>query len=193
MATRTVVIALTSAAVIAGAAGCATSSTPSQTASATSRPTSASAGASASPAQPSPGVYVLLDLTIAKGTVTPTNATLQAKVGQPIVVRVTTDEYDELAVGSSPDLRFTVDPRPGGGQVFQFTIDVPGQVGVELLRQSGCPDRCKQTHQQDTTVATIQVQPSPATTTSPAPLGAGPTRVPCELLTPVHRQSVRRR
>jgi hypothetical protein len=71
--------------------------------------------------------------------VTPTNATLQAKVDKPIVVRVTTDEYDELVVGST-DLRFQVDPRALAPQTFQFTVDVPGQVDVELLRQSGCPN-----------------------------------------------------
>jgi hypothetical protein len=167
MATRAVVIALMSAAVIAGAAGCGTSITP-----------------NASPAHPPPSAYVALDLTIDKGTVTPTNAALLAKVGQPIVVRVTTDEYDELAVGSSPDLRFDVDPRPRAPEVFQFTADVPGRVDVELLRMSGCPNRCARTHQLDKTVAAIEVQPSPATTTSPAPLSAGPTRVPCELLSP---------
>jgi hypothetical protein len=43
---------------------------------------------------------------------------------------------------------------------------------------------CTNTHQLDKTVAAIQVQPSPATTTSPAPLNTKPTRVPCELLTP---------
>jgi hypothetical protein len=72
---------------------------------------------------------VTIDLTIDKGTVTPTNATLQAKVDQPIVVRVTTDEYDELVVGST-DLRFQVDPRARAPQTFQFTVDVPGQVGL---------------------------------------------------------------
>jgi len=36
----------------------------------------------------------------------------------------------------------------------------------------------------DKTVATIRVQPSPATTTTPAQASAGPTREPCELLSP---------
>lgn len=117
MFARKMVTALASAAVIAGAVGCGTSSAP---------------NATSSPAEP-PSPYVTMDLTIDKGTVTPTNARLQAKVGQPIVARVTTDEYDDLHIGSSPDLRFGVDPRARAPQVFQFTIDAPGQVEVTLL------------------------------------------------------------
>jgi len=170
-------VALAGAAVIAGAAGCGTPSTHSQTTSATTPTAKAPATATLS-------AYVTLDLTIDKRIVTPTNAALQAKVGQPIVVRVTTDEYDELRVGSSPDLRFGVDPRARAPQQFQFTIDVPGQVDVELFSQSGCPHMCTTSYRPDTTVATIDVQPSAATTMNPAPLATEPTRVPCDLLSP---------
>jgi hypothetical protein len=135
-------------------------------------------------AQPSPSAYVLLDIGIDKGAVTPTGLAVQAVAGQPIVVRVTADEYDELQVGSAPELRFGVDPRARAPQVFQFTVDAPGQVDVELLRESGCPNRCARTHQSDQIVATIRVQAPPTTGTSVAPLGAGPTREPCELLSP---------
>lgn len=146
--------------------------------------TACSASTSAAPAQPTqtPSPYVVLDLSIDKGTVTPTDAAVQVAAGQPIVLRVTTDEYDELQVGSSPELQFGVDPRARAPQVFQFTIDVTGQVNVELFRQAGCPSRCERTHQSDVTVATIRVLPSPTTATTPA--GAGLTREPCELLSP---------
>ena len=91
-----------------------------------------------------PAAAVVLDVTIAKGQVTPTNATLGAKVGQPITVRVTSDATDELHVHSSPDHKFQVAAAPN--QTFQFKVDVPGNVEVEL-------------HHLDRTIATIQVQP----------------------------------
>jgi hypothetical protein len=142
-------------------------------------PQATPAGAGAPPARPSP--YVLLDLRIDKGAVTPTDANLQVMAGQPIVVRVTSDEYDELQVGSSPDLPFGINPRVQAPQVFQFTIDVPGQVDIELLRESGCPSMCSRTHLSDMTVATLRVQPSPATRTTEASIGTG-LHEPCELL-----------
>ncbi|MGA5465996.1 hypothetical protein [Mycobacterium sp. NPDC050041] len=75
--------------------------------------------------------------------VTPTNAALQAKVGQPIVIRVDSDAADELHVHSVPEHSFPVEARPG--QQFQFTVDVPGNVDIEL-------------HDAGKVVATIQVQ-----------------------------------
>jgi hypothetical protein len=86
----------------------------------------------------------VVEITIAKGTVTPTNATLTAKVGQPITLRVTSDAADELHVHSTPDHEFEIVAKPE--QEFSFTVDVPGSVAVEL-------------HHLDRTVATIQVQP----------------------------------
>jgi hypothetical protein len=93
--------------------------------------------------QPS-GAGLVVDITIAKGQVTPSNATLQATVRQPITLRVTSDAADELHVHSVPDHKFQV--APTANQTFQFSIDVPGNVDVEL-------------HHLDRTVATIQVRP----------------------------------
>ena len=86
----------------------------------------------------------VVEVTIANGTVTPTNATLTAKVGQPITLRVNSDADDELHVHSTPEHEFEVSPKPE--QEFTFAVDVPGSVAVEL-------------HHLDRTVATIQVQP----------------------------------
>ncbi|AKK27366.1 hypothetical protein [Mycobacterium sp. EPa45] len=86
----------------------------------------------------------VVEITIAHGTVTPTNATLTAKVGQPITLRVNSDAADELHVHSTPDHEFEIAAKPE--QEFSFTVDVPGSVAVEL-------------HHLDRTVATIQVQP----------------------------------
>jgi hypothetical protein len=89
-----------------------------------------------------PGLSV--DVTIAHGQVTPANATLQATVRQPITLHVTSDVADELHVHSVPDHKFEV--AAAANQTFQFSVDVPGNVDVEL-------------HHLDRTVATIQVRP----------------------------------
>jgi heme/copper-type cytochrome/quinol oxidase subunit 2 len=93
---------------------------------------------------PPPAADLVVDVTIAKGQVTPSNATLRAKVGQPITFRVTSDAADELHVHSVPDHKFQVAAAPN--QTFQFKVDVPGNVEVAL-------------HHLDRTIATIHVQP----------------------------------
>ncbi|WP_428340045.1 hypothetical protein [Mycobacterium sp.] len=85
-----------------------------------------------------------VDITIAHGQVTPANATLQAGVRQPITLHVTSDVPDELHVHSVPDHKFEV--AAAVNQTFQFSVDVPGSVDVEL-------------HHLDRTVATIHVNP----------------------------------
>lgn len=86
---------------------------------------------------------VTLDVTVKGGQVDPTNAQLEATVGEPIVIRVNSDAPDELHVHSTPERTFPVKAEPG--QSFQFTVDVPGRVDVEL-------------HDANKTVATIQVR-----------------------------------
>lgn len=86
----------------------------------------------------------VVDVVIANGQVTPTNATLQAKVNQQITLKVSSDAADELHVHSTPDHKFQVAAAPN--QTFQFSVDVPGTVEVEL-------------HHLKRTIATIQVRP----------------------------------
>jgi hypothetical protein len=100
-------------------------------------------GCGGSPNQSQPGALDV-DVTIAHGQVTPTNAMLQAKVKQQITLHVTSDVTDELHVHSVPDHKFQVAAAPN--QVFHFSVDVPGNVEVEL-------------HHLDRTIATIQVEP----------------------------------
>jgi hypothetical protein len=90
------------------------------------------------------GQGLSVDVTIANGQVTPANVTLQATVRQPITLHVTSDAADELHVHSVPDHKFEV--AAAANQTFQFSVDVPGNVDVEL-------------HHLDRTVATIQVRP----------------------------------
>ena len=90
------------------------------------------------------GQGLSVNVTIAHGQVTPANVTLQATVRQPITLHVTGDAADELHVHSVPDHKFEV--AAAANQTFQFSVDVPGNVDVEL-------------HHLDRTVATIQVRP----------------------------------
>lgn len=145
MGRRSGLAAVTSAALICGVVACGGSSNT--TASSSSSHTginSPSPGTSASPNPSQPAAAPLLNITIANGQVTPTNAVVQVKVGQPIIVEVTSDAADELHVHSTPDHEFEIAVAPS--QKFQFSVDVPGSVEVEL-------------HKLDKTVATIQVQP----------------------------------
>lgn len=93
--------------------------------------------------QQDPPTRLILDVTIKGGEVTPTNEPLQGAVGEPVVIRVNSDAADQLHVHSNPEHTFTVEPK--NGQQFQFTVDVPGKVDVEL-------------HELGRTVATITVQ-----------------------------------
>jgi hypothetical protein len=97
-----------------------------------------------SPSKPAATPALDIDVTIANGQITPTNATLQAKVKQQITLHVTSDATDELHVHSVPDHKFEVAAAPN--QTFQFSVDVPGSVDVE-------------SHHLHKTIATIQVQP----------------------------------
>jgi hypothetical protein len=90
-----------------------------------------------------PPKRLVIDATIKGGNVTPTNEQLQAAVKEQIVIRVNSDATDELHVHSTPEHSFNVEATPM--QVFQFTVDVPGKVDVEL-------------HHLNKTIATIQVQ-----------------------------------
>nr|CRL78586.1 hypothetical protein CPGR_04780 [Mycolicibacterium malmesburyense] len=106
-------------------------------------PAQSTVGAADMPDQQRPPDRLTIDVTIEAGKVDPTNAQVKGKVGEPIVLRVNSDAADELHVHSVPEHTFKVDPTPG--QQFQFTVDVPGNVEIEL-------------HEMKRVVATVQVQ-----------------------------------
>lgn len=109
---------------------------------ASSSPTQAT-GAPDMPDQQRPTDRTTIDITIEGGKVTPTNEQVQAKLNEPIVLRVNSDAADELHVHSVPEHIFKVAPKPG--QQFQFTVEVPGNVEIEL-------------HELNRVVATVQVR-----------------------------------
>jgi hypothetical protein len=90
-----------------------------------------------------PASRLVIDVTIQSGNVTPTNEQLQAAVNEQIIIRVNSDAADQLHVHSTPEHTFNVEAKPA--QSFQFTVDVPGKVDIEL-------------HQRKRTIATVQVQ-----------------------------------
>lgn len=133
-------LAIAAAAVVL--AGCGGSDTEQTTSPAASPPGAGEPAGTAGPAGQSADQAVL-DVTIEGGSVTPTNEQLQAAVGQPIVLRVDSDTADELHVHSTPEHTFPVAAQQG--QTFEFTVDMPGRVDVEL-------------HNSHTTIATILVR-----------------------------------
>lgn len=109
-----------------GAAGCSTSADDPGTA-------SGAPSATAAPAlsdQQAPPDRVVIEVTISGGQVTPVNQQVQAAVRQPIVIEVISDADDELHVHAAPEHTFAV--KPGAPQYFQFEVEVPGKVDVEL-------------------------------------------------------------
>lgn len=95
------------------------------------------------PNSQAPPTQLVIEVTIKGGNVTPTNEQLQAALKEPTVIRVNSDVADELHVHSTPDHTFNVEAKPM--QSFQFSVDVPGKVDVEL-------------HHLNRTIATIAVQ-----------------------------------
>ena len=85
-----------------------------------------------------------MNVSIVGDTVEPTNQRLDASVGQSISMSISSDITDELHVHSVPEHTFEIEP--GKDQMVTFTVDVPGQVDIEL-------------HHSDRTVATLVVRP----------------------------------
>ena len=133
-AVRAVLAVAVASLVVAGCGAPSTGATP-------PAPTSAPV-AQAAPTSPQPP-RLIIATSISGGAVTPTNAELEATVGEPIELRVDSDVADQLHIHSNPEHTFTVEARRG--QSFEFRVDVPGRVAVEL-------------HELDRTIATIQVR-----------------------------------
>ena len=93
-----------------------------------------------------PDEPVVVEITIEGGEVSPVGEEVEARVGQPIELRVTSETADELHVHSDPEEEFDVEPDPIADQVFTFTVEIPGQVEVE-------------SHEAGVTIVTLVVQP----------------------------------
>lgn len=134
---------MTAAALLAAACGGGGGSQSDGSSSAAAAPSASTINPSDMTDQQQPPNRLTIDVAIQGGNVTPTNAELQGKVGEPIILNVTSDVADELHVHSVPDHTFAVEAKPN--QRFQFTVDVPGKVEIEL-------------HDLNRVVASVQVQ-----------------------------------
>ena len=122
--------------------GCGSAAAPSMDTS-VSEKASAPTSVAVAPTTPSQS-GTLVTVTIAGGAVYPSNAEATAVAGQPITLKVNSDASDSIHVHSVPDYVFEVQARPD--QRFEFTVDVPGRVDVEL-------------HELNRTIVTITVRP----------------------------------
>lgn len=132
---------MTAAALITAGCGGSTSSDNASGGASSSQPSTVSPSDLSN--EQAPPNRLVIDVDIKGGNVTPTNAQLKAGAKEQIVIRVNSDAADELHVHSTPEHSFNVEAKPM--QSFQFTVDVPGKVDVEL-------------HHLNKTIATIQVQ-----------------------------------
>jgi plastocyanin len=100
-----------------------------------SPPATPSTGSTASPT-PSPSVtsepanQVTIDITIADGQVKPNGAKMMVKVGQRVVLNVTSDEHDEIHAHTSGD-GFSLEVPAGKKVTGSFTLTSPGSYEVE--------------------------------------------------------------
>jgi hypothetical protein len=127
--------------ITAGCGGSTGSETPTSTSGAPATPSATDAPQLSD--QQAPPDRLVIDVTIRGGEVTPTNAQFDSKAKEPIVIRVNSDVADQLHVHSNPEHTFNVEPK--NGQSFQFTVDVPGKVDIEL-------------HELNRTIGTVTVQ-----------------------------------
>lgn len=105
-------------------AGCGSDEKPSSN----STPTSPPATTTAPPTTEAPK-SVTVDVVVANGKITPVGKRVEAKVGEPINLRVTSDAAEEIHVHSDPEQSFAI--SAGQSKTFTFTIDRPGKVAVE--------------------------------------------------------------
>jgi hypothetical protein len=139
---NTYTVTALAAALVITAAGCSTTPPPAPQATSAAAPSTATPSPGAPPATTQDSTVI--PVTISNGAVTPTNADAQAVVGRPIVLQVTSDTPDSIHVHSVPARTFEL--GAGADQRFEFTVDVPGQVDVEL-------------HELHRTIVTITVRP----------------------------------
>ena len=141
MTTSKTLVLLTAAALIT--AGCGGSNSSDSASSAASSTAPSAVNPSDMSNDQAPPNRLEIDVDIKGGDVTPTNQQMNAGLKEQIIIRVNSDAADELHVHSTPEHKFNIEAKPM--QIFQFTVDVPGKVDVEL-------------HHLNKTIATITVQ-----------------------------------
>ena len=105
-------------------AGCGSDEKPSSNAAPTDPPTTTTAAPTVEAPE---GVTV--DIVVANGKITPEGERVEAKVGEPINLRVKSDAAEEIHVHSDPEHSYAI--SAGQTKTFTFTVDTPGKVSVE--------------------------------------------------------------
>ena len=108
-----------------GVAGCTSAPTPAASPSAAGPSTSAGSAA----ATPDAGA-LRIDISIAGGQVTPSGKKITAKVGQQVVLAVTSDTADEVHAHTGGD-GYELEVPAGKTTTGTFTLDQPGSFEVE--------------------------------------------------------------
>jgi hypothetical protein len=108
-----------------GVAGCTSAPTPG----AAPSPESSSAAGGSSAATPDAGA-LRIDITIAGGQVTPSGKKITAKVGQQVMLSVTSDAADEVHAHTGGD-GYELEVPAGKTTTGSFTLDQPGSFEVE--------------------------------------------------------------
>jgi hypothetical protein len=98
-------------------------------------PAPASSGSSASAGSPSASPSVAadaltVDITLADGDVTPNGEKLDARVGQQVVLNVTSDEDDEIHAHTGGD-GYELEVKAGVPATGTFTLETAGSFEVE--------------------------------------------------------------
>jgi len=96
------------------------------------------------PTEASEPAAVVVDIAIKNGKVTSQGDRVDAKVGQRITLRITSDAHDSIHVHSEPEHEWEV--RTGDDIEKSFIVDKPGQVAVE-------------SHHLDATIVQLVVRP----------------------------------
>ena len=126
-------------------AGCGGSSDESDAAEpAATTTTTTSAAPSPAPSDESSDEGVVVDIQIKDGKATPQGDRVEATVGEPITLKITSDADEEIHVHSEPEHSYEV--APGDSVTETFTIDTPGQIAVEA-------------HHLDVTIVQLVVRP----------------------------------
>ena len=120
-----------------GLAGCggddpASSGTPTTSSAPTGQPSSPPDSPSG-PATTAAQADVVITATVAGGKVTPNTQTVKAKLGQSIMVTVTSDEADELHIHGYDK---EVELQPGKPGSMTFTADTKGTFEIETHESS---------------------------------------------------------
>lgn len=106
---------------------------------------SSSPGASAPAEKPQDQPSALrVEVSIKNGEVSPAGEHIDAEVGEPIVLKVDSDQADEIHVHSEPEHESEV--KPGKPQTFRFKINRPGVYEVE-------------SHETETLILSLAVRP----------------------------------